>query len=95
MKNITNTETLGFHLDNLSHPPIYAIENLFHFIGDVYEAIINIQRDLLMSNPDDVKRSVFIDNLGIKTTDFHLTEAQKTALIESGRDATEKYLFAQ
>lgn len=93
-EDITNNETLGFHLDNLSHPPVYTIKNLFHFIGDVYEAIINIQRDLLMSNPDDVTRSVFIDNLGIKTTDFQLTEAQKLALIESGKDATEKYLSA-
>lgn len=91
-EDITNQETLGFHLDNLSHPPVYAIKNLFHFVGDVYEAIINIQRDLLMSNPDDVKRSVFIDNLGIKTTDFKLTDAQKLALIKSGKDATEKYL---
>jgi NTE family protein len=94
-EDITNTETLGFHLDNLSHPPVYNIKTLFRFIGEVYEAIINIQRDLLMSNPDDVKRSVFIDNLGIKTTDFHLTQEQKLALIESGRDATEKYLFAR
>jgi NTE family protein len=94
-EDVTNTETLGFHLDNLSHPPVYKIKNLFRFVGEVYEAIINIQRDLLMSNPDDVKRSVFIDNLGIKTTDFQLTEEQKLALIESGRDATEKYLFAK
>jgi NTE family protein len=93
-EDITNQETLGFHLDNLSHPPVNTINDLFRYVDEVYEAIINIQRDLLMSNPDDVKRSVFIDNLGIKTTDFKLTRAQKLALIESGKDATEKYLFA-
>lgn len=88
----TNWETLGFHLDNLGQPPIHKINDLPGFIGNVYEAIINIQVDLLMSEPDDVKRSVFIDNLGIKTTDFHLTQAQKLALVESGRSATLKYL---
>jgi len=93
-EDITNPETLGFHLDNLSHPPVKTIKDLFRFVDEVYEAIINIQRDLLMSNPEDVKRSVFIDNLGIKTTDFKLTKEQKLALIKSGKDATEKYLFA-
>jgi NTE family protein len=93
-EDVTNTETLGFHLDNLSHPPVKKITSLFRFIDEVYEAIINIQRDLLMSNPDDVERSVFIDNLGIKTTDFQLTDKQKLALIESGKSATEKYLSA-
>jgi NTE family protein len=93
--DVTNTETLGFHLDNLSHPSVHTITNVVRFAGEVYEALVNIQRDLLMSSPDDVKRSVFIDNLGIKTTDFQLTTEQKLALIESGRSATAKYIFPQ
>ena len=90
--DVTNTETLGFHLDNLSQPPDHKITDLHRFIGEVYEALINVQRDMLMSSPDDVQRSVFIDNLGVKTTDFKLTNEQKLALIESGRSATAKYL---
>jgi NTE family protein len=91
--DVTNPETLGFHLDNLNRPPVHKIDNLVQFAGGVYDALVNIQRDLLMSNPDDVKRTVFINDLGIKTTDFNLSDEQKLALIESGRSATLKYLF--
>jgi len=91
--DVTNTETLGFHLDNLNQPTTHKIDNLVQFAGGVYDALVNIQVDLLMSNPDDVKRTVFINDLGIKTTDFHLSNEQKLALIESGKDATLKYLF--
>jgi hypothetical protein len=33
-----------------------------------------------------------IDDLGISATDFHLTQAQKQALIQSGIDATTRFL---
>ncbi len=91
-EEITNPETLGFHLDNMGAPPVHPIHNLHQFIGEVYEALVNIQSDLLMSQPDDVARSVFINNLGIRTTDFHLTDAQKLALMEEGKTATATYL---
>jgi NTE family protein len=91
--DVTNPETLGFHLDNLNRSSVRKIDSLARFGGGVYEALVNIQSNLLMSNPDDVKRSVFINDLGVKTTDFHLKDEQKLALIESGRSATLKYLF--
>jgi len=32
-----------------------------------------------------------VDTLGVKTTDFSLTDAKKKALVESGRNSTETY----
>ena len=89
---VINHETLGFHLDNMDAPTVHPINNLHQFIGEVYEALVNIQSDLLMSRPDDVARSVFINNLGVRTTDFHLINDRKLSLMEQGRAATASYL---
>lgn len=40
---------------------------------------------------DDWQRTIYIDTLGVKTTDFSLKDAKKTALVESGRKGTEDY----
>ncbi|MFP3867555.1 MAG: hypothetical protein ACLFUU_05240 [Desulfobacteraceae bacterium] len=39
-----------------------------------------------------VKVSIQSDTLGVKTTDFELSEERKTDLLKSGRDCTEAYL---
>jgi hypothetical protein len=38
------------------------------------------------------RRSVFINDLGVKFTDFELSDQTKRALIDKGRKATNKYL---
>lgn len=86
-----NPETLGFHLGTLSQTTL-DIDHLTRFAAAVFEAILNIQDILLKSTPGDELRTVFIDTLGIGTTDFHITAAQKVALIEQGRIATANYL---
>ena len=40
---------------------------------------------------DDWQRTIYVDTLGVKTTDFSLTDAKKKALVESGRNGTETY----
>lgn len=40
----------------------------------------------------DWHRTVFIDSLGVSTTDFGIDEEQQQALIASGRRAAEHYL---
>ena len=42
--------------------------------------------------PGDERRSVFINDLGVKFTDFELSDQTKRALIDQGRIATVEYL---
>jgi NTE family protein len=87
-----NAETLGFHLDNLGAPKPRPVSNVVRFAGSVFDAILDIQDILLKSNPGDERRTVFINDLGVKTTDFDLSNLLKHQLIEQGRIATAKYL---
>ena len=87
-----NPETLGFHLDNLDQPPPRPVDNVLRFAGGVFDAIVNIQNILLKTNPGDERRTVFINDLGVKTTDFHISDQTKWELIAQGRVATSKYL---
>ena len=86
-----NEETLGFHFVNPSQPPS-PINSLRSFTGGVIDALLDIQDILLKTNPGDERRTVFIDDLGVKFTDFSLSEKTKHALIDQGRIATTNYL---
>jgi NTE family protein len=87
-----NPETLGFHLDNLGQPPARPIDNVRRFAGSVFDALLDIQDILLKTNPGDERRTVFINDLGVKTTDFQLSDQTKWDLIAQGRIATSTYL---
>jgi NTE family protein len=87
-----NSETLGFHLDNLNPPQPRPIDNVRRFAGSVFDALLDIQDILLKTNPGDERRTVFINDLGVKTTDFQLSDQMKWELIAQGRIATSKYL---
>lgn len=92
-----NWETLGFYLytnaDLISETK--KIENFRDFISHLYESInISLQMAEIEHNPDDQKRSVKINTLGISSTDFHLTKKDQKFLdlINEGRKATLDYL---
>ena len=84
-------ETLGFHFVDPSQAAS-PINSLRSFTGGVIDALLDIQDILLKTNPGDEGRSVFIDDLGVKFTDFELSDQTKRALIDQGRMATEDYL---
>jgi NTE family protein len=83
-------DTLGLHLGGMPEPS--EITHLPGFVEQLFGVVLNQQVVHLCGNPTDVRRSVFIDPLGISATNFNLTTTQKCALIQSGRDATESYL---
>ena len=87
-----NPETLGFHLDNLDQPQPRPINNVRRFAGSVFDALLDIQDILLKTNPGDERRTVIINDLGVKTTDFQLSDQTKWNLIAQGRIATANYL---
>ena len=87
-----NPATLGLHLG--SSPPIDTITGLLSFTGQMFHTLMDTQIDILCATPSDVRRSVFIDPLGIGATDFGITREQKCALVRSGIQATDAYLRA-
>lgn len=87
-----NAATLGFHLDDLDPQRPHPIDNVRRFAGSVFDALLDIQDILLKTNPGDERRTVFINDLGVKTTDFQLSDQLKWELIAQGRAATSKYL---
>lgn len=82
--------TLGFFLGSL--PGKAEVEDFVQYTEQVFETLLAVQTDDLCADADDVRRSVFIDPLGIATTDFGLTTEQKCALIRSGAAGTRDYL---
>jgi NTE family protein len=86
-----NAETLGFHFDNPGqiHSPVNSLRS---FGEGVIDALLDIQDILLKTNTGDERRSVFINDLGVKFTDFELSDQTKRALIDQGRTATTEYL---
>lgn len=87
-----NPKTLGFHLDHLDPPPPRPIDDVRRFAGSVFDALLDIQDILLKTNPGDERRTVFINDLGVKTTDFQLSDQTKWDLIAQGRIATSTFL---
>lgn len=87
-----NQATLGFHFDNPGQPPLPTIDNVRRFAGSVIDAILDIQNILLNITPGDELRTVFINDLGVKFTDFGLSDQTKWDLIAQGRIATSNYL---
>ncbi|HEX6899253.1 MAG TPA: patatin-like phospholipase family protein [Thermoanaerobaculia bacterium] len=88
-----NPKTLGLHLNPPPGPAReLQINNLPDYAKSVAEAYLQSQVDYFETSPCDQVRSVQIDDLGIKTTDFNLTREQKLKLMQSGFDATCAYL---
>lgn len=92
---VANAATLGFHLDNPGPPPPPAkIDDVVGFAKCLYESVMAVQDDFFERSRADRDRTVRIDDLGLRATDFSLTTAQKKALIDNGAKATRAYLAA-
>ena len=96
---VYNQETLGFRLDSAreiavfrdqAEPEHRKIEDFFAYTWALAETILNIQSSQHLHS-DDWQRTIYIDTLGVGTTEFDLSDDKKTALVGSGRVNTEKY----
>ena len=96
---VYNFETLGFRLD--SKDVITAskedwslvpakIKNLKDHIVGVLSFLMDYANKVHLRTPD-WNRTIFIDTLDVKTTQFDLPQDKIEALLESGRVNTEKY----
>lgn len=96
---VYNRETLGLRLDSKqeiavfrygSVPKRHEIDDFFDYIKALMTTILESQGNSHLHS-DDWQRTIYIDTLGVGTTDFDLSDAMKKKLRESGRQCTEAY----
>lgn len=97
---VFNYETLGFRIDSKKvieyNKDNWAIEptkitNLKEYAGAVIGLLMEVANKSHL-HKNDWNRTVFIDTLDVKTTDFKLPDAKVQALIASGKACTSDYL---
>jgi NTE family protein len=96
---IYNKQTLGFRLDTReeiamfrdhAEPVTQKIDNFMDYTWGLINTILNAQQSIHLHS-DDWARTVYIDTLGVKTTDFNLKDEKKKLLVKSGATGTEEY----
>ncbi len=95
---VFNKETLGFRLDSkeevagfrYNEPQVNKIDNFFEYIQALIKTILDSQSNTHLHG-DDWQRTIYIDTIGVSTTDFNLSDEKKKALEESGRRGAEEY----
>jgi NTE family protein len=95
-----NLETLGFRLDSGreiavfrdgAEPDHTKINDLFEYIKTLVKTLLNVQENQHL-HEDDWHRTVYINTLGVSTTDFDIGEDKKKALVEEGKKGAQDYL---
>jgi len=96
---VYNKETLGFRLDSGQEIAVFRdgaepqhnlIGDFFDYVGALFKAVLNVQQNQHLHS-DDWDRTVYINTLGVGTTDFDLSDAKKRQLVKEGLEATQKY----
>jgi len=96
---VYNKETLGFRLDSKqeigvfrdgAEPQHHKIDDFFDYVKALVGTILASQGNLHLHS-DDWHRTIYIDTLGVGTTDFDLSNKKKTELENSGRIGAENY----
>lgn len=97
---VYNKQTLGFRLDSAKEIAVFRdhcepehekIDDFFSYASALIETIMESQQSTHLHN-DDWQRTVYIDSLGIRTTQFDLSDETKENLVESGRKGINQYL---
>ena len=97
---VYNKRTLGFKLDTKQEIAVFrdhaepehrTIGDFFDYAWALVETVMNSQDDYHLHS-DDWVRTVYIDTLGVGTTDFDLPDERKDALVASGAKGAKDYL---
>jgi len=97
--HVYNKETLGFRVDTKDEikaerdswkSPPKSVDNIFDYVKVLIGFMMEAANRAHL-HKDDWDRTVFIDALGVKTTDFDLNDSQVDALVKSGRDGAKAY----
>ena len=73
-----------------AEPPVKKINNFFDYTWALVNTLIEAQQSAHLHS-DDWARTVYIDTIGVGTTDFDITNAKKDALVASGKACAEEY----
>jgi NTE family protein len=96
---VFNKETLGFRLDSAreiavfrdqAEPTHEVIDDFGSYTSNLIKTFLDAQSNQHLHG-DDWQRTIYVDTLGVKTTEFKITDAKKEALVKSGRKGTETY----
>jgi len=96
---VYNRQTLGFRLDSKREigvfrygdvPIAQPVEDFFDYGKALVQTALNAQ-EMAHLHSDDWHRTIYIDTLGVSTTDFGISSRKRDALVNSGRSCTEKY----
>lgn len=91
-----NMETLGLFLQ--SKPAVetsareLGFDHFIHYTRHLFETILNTQNLDFSEDGGQQKRSILIDDLGILSTDFHLSEDDMNNLVASGEASAKAYI---
>jgi NTE family protein len=98
-KYVFNQETLGFRLDSVKEIAVFrdhaepsheAVKDFFDYAKALIGTVMDSQ-DSLHLHSDDWQRTIYIDSIGVKTTDFNLSDKTKQDLVDSGTAGVETY----
>jgi NTE family protein len=88
-----NPQTIGFILrDTDAKPVARKIGDFRQYTKNLFKTFLDVQADLLNFDKPAMARTATINDLGIPTTDFELTDEQKLALLQQGASGTCTYL---
>lgn len=90
-----NPESIGFRSADLHQArqiKKFGYGHWGEYVKHTFMTLLQTQSIDYKKDPEQVKRSVVIDDLGVPDVDFDISEDMKDKLIESGKAATEKYL---
>ncbi len=97
-RNGTNAETLGFFLFTSPERTEYKpVNSMIEYLGALFESLLLVQEHLTMSNEKNLQRTVFIDDCGVRPTDFNIEvgDERYQALFESGYVATKEFFASK
>lgn len=94
-----NRETLGFmvesrHGEELLHHDVNPVADFRTYLRSILGFITDSMHSAYLSE-HDWKRTVLIDALGVRTTDFHVSREQVRSLIDSGDRCVEAFLASR
>jgi NTE family protein len=96
---IYNKETLGFRLDTKqeigifrdgAEPQHVKIDDFFDYIKALIGTVIDAQGNTHLHS-NDWQRTIYIDTLGVGTTDFDISSSMKNKLKQSGKNGATRY----
>lgn len=72
-------------------PQHHEIDNFLDYTMELVKTILAVQ-DSQQLHEDDWHRTVYVDTMGVGTTEFDLSDKQKKDLIASGKKSPQDYL---